>query len=303
MKIIDLFSWCGWLSLGFQKAGFHISAAFDNWKPAIEIYKQNFQHPIYECDLWASDSIGIINRESPEMIIWWPPCQDFSSAWKMNEDGEKADLTLSFTKIICTSKPEWFVMENVARITKTKLLPEALKQFKEQWYGLTQVILDASYCWVPQSRKRFFLIGHLNDQDWFLDKFLSEWLSETPMSIRDYLWNSLWVEHYYRHPRSYARRGIFSIDEPSPTIRGVNRPMPSWYIKHPWDPVELDPNVRPLTTLERSYLQTFPKTFKWSGSKTTLEQIIWNAVPVNLWEFVAKAILKYISSKKQPWIG
>ena len=45
MKVIDLFCGCGGMSLGFQNAGFDIVAAYDNWKPAIDIYQKNFQHP------------------------------------------------------------------------------------------------------------------------------------------------------------------------------------------------------------------------------------------------------------------
>ena len=113
------------------------------------------------------------------------------------------------------------------------------------------------------------------------------------MTIRD----SLGLDYYYRHPRNYSRRGIFSIDEPSPTVRGVNRPLPPGYKKHSGDPKNINlSDVRPLTTIERSYLQTFPDTFKFNGTKTNLEQMIGNAVPVNLAEFVAKGILEFCKS-------
>ena len=46
MRVVDLFCGCGGMSLGFQNAGFEIVAAYDKWKPAIEIYKRNFSHPI-----------------------------------------------------------------------------------------------------------------------------------------------------------------------------------------------------------------------------------------------------------------
>ena len=119
------------------------------------------------------------------------------------------------------------------------------------------------------------------------------------MSVADYLGYSLGVEFYYRHPRSYARRGIFSIHEPSPTIRGVNRPIPQGYqIKHN-DPVKSLDGIRPLTTTERSYIQTFPPTFHFLGSKTEVEQMIGNAVPVNLGQYVAAAIKHYMDINKQ----
>ena len=50
-KAVDLFCGCGGMSLGFQEAGFKISSAFDNWDPAVQIYKQNFNHPIHQIDL------------------------------------------------------------------------------------------------------------------------------------------------------------------------------------------------------------------------------------------------------------
>ena len=283
------------MSLGFQNAGFDVVAAFDNWKQAADIYKINFDHPFFLKDLSEIKDYSLFSKFNPEMIIGGPPCQDFSSAGKRDEDNGKGDLTINFAEIIANVKPEWFVMENVERILKTKKLIVAKEIFKQSGYGLSHIVLDASLCNVPQSRKRFFLIGHLNSQDNFLDHYLIKNQNKKPMTVFDYLGNSLGIEHYYRHPRSYERRAIFSIHEPSATIRGVNRPIPKNYKKHEGDTSEVNENIRPLTTLERSYIQTFPFGFKLRGSKTDLEQIIGNAVPVNLAKFVADCILEYIN--------
>ena len=48
LRTVDLFSGCGGMSLGFQNAGFDVAAAFDNWDPAIEVYRRNFLHPIHK---------------------------------------------------------------------------------------------------------------------------------------------------------------------------------------------------------------------------------------------------------------
>jgi DNA (cytosine-5)-methyltransferase 1 len=287
METVDLFSGCGGLSLGFQKAGFEILAAFDHWKPAVKVYQENFNHPIYATNLASEDSLEFIKSLKPQIIIGGPPCQDFSSAGKMDETLGRADLTISFAKIVAEAQPEWFVMENVGRITKSRVLKDALQMIKKAGYGISQQVLDASFCGVPQSRKRFFLIGHLFSNDNFLNPYFAQNQSDKSMTIFDYLGDSLGIEYYYRHPRSYARRAVFSIHEPSPTIRGVNRPIPKGYVKHEGDLVEVSEKVRPLTTKERSLIQTFPDDFIWSGSKTDLEQMIGNAVPVKLGEFVA----------------
>jgi len=305
IKCVDLFAGCGGLSLGFTKAGVDVLAAIDNWGKAVEVYRENFNHECYLHDLNdEKGTIDIINKYMPDMIIGGPPCQDFSSAGKRDETLGRADLTYKFTNIVCAYKPKIFVMENVERIKKSQILVSVVKQFEEAGYGLTSVVLDASYCNTPQSRKRFFLIGLQGEEHDILTPILKKNLSTKPMTIRDHLGSKLGLEYYYRHPRNYNRRGIFSIDEPSPTVRGVNRPIPSGYKKHSGDPENIElSEMRPLTTIERSYLQTFPEDFKFIGAKTNLEQMIGNAVPVNLAEFLANAIQEFYSEGKIESLG
>ena len=118
------------------------------------------------------------------------------------------------------------------------------------------------------------------------------------MTLRDYFGDSLGFEYYYRHPRNYNRRGVFSIDEPAPTMRGVNRPVPKGYPGHPLDPVPISDSIRALTTKERALIQTFPPSFVFDGNKTDVEQMIGNAVPVKLAEFVAQALLHHIREEE-----
>ncbi len=291
MRVVDLFCGCGGLSLGFENAGFEVVAGYDNWPAAIKVYHRTFSPPISQLDLSDTAKASEQIREyRPDMIIGGPPCQDFSSAGLRNEDNGRGNLTLSYAEIIANIKPKWFVMENVATITKTRKLASAKEIFKLAGYGLTQTVLDASYCGVPQKRKRFFLIGKLGEKDDFMAENISNRLSEKFMSVKDYFGDTIDFEYYYRHPRSYARRGIFSVHEPSPTIRGVNRPIPNGYQLHPNDPVSSLEGIRPLTTRERSMIQTFPPTYEFVGSKSEIEQMIGNAVPVNLGTFVANTI-------------
>jgi len=298
MKCVDLFAGCGGLSRGFEKAGFDVVAAFECWEPSIDVYKVNFSHPIFKQDLKdENESVKKIRQCAPDLVMGGPPCQDFSSAGKRDVTRGKADLTSHFANIVCAVRPEWFVMENVEQIKKSHILADAVEQFEKSGYGMTSAILDASFCGVPQSRTRFFLIGHLEGGHNQLTGIFKKNLSVKQMTIRDYLGDKLGLEVYYRHPRNYNRRGLFTIDEPSPTVRGVNRPVPKGYKLNTCDPQNVDlRKVRPLTTIERSYLQTFPDEFKFSGTKTNLEQMIGNAVPVNLGTFVANSIKEYCSN-------
>lgn len=290
MKVVDLFAGCGGLSLGFQNAGFEIVAAYDFWLPAVNVYRDNFtSHSIYQMDL---SDVEAAERHilpfAPEMIIGGPPCQDFSHAGKRQE-GKRANLTEAFAKIVCRISPEWFVMENVDRAQQSDAYSNARTIFKNAGYGLTEHVYDASLCGVPQKRKRFICIGRKGVNDDFLLKTIENHEAKMPMTMRDYFGDKLGINYYYRHPRNYSRRGFFSMNEPSPTIRGVNRPIPSGYARHLNDPDSIE-GLRPLTTSERAQVQTFPEDFNFRGSKTDLEQIIGNAVPVKLAEFVARRI-------------
>lgn len=298
LKGVDLFCGCGGMSRGFENAGFDIVAGFDNWKPAIRVYEANFSHPVFEQDLSKiEESVKRIRPYTPDIIIGGPPCQDFSTAGYQDETRGRAILSVCFSRIVCSLKPRFFVMENVATIKNSSSFKTAISNFKKTGYGITQKILDAAYCGVPQTRKRMFVIGELNGVDGFLDEELDRNLSKEPMSIHDYLGDSLGIDYYFRVPTNYSRRGIFSVYEPSMTIRAVDRPIPSGYKGHPNDPVPVS-EVRCLTPKERSYIQTFPESFNFFGGKSDMNSMIGNAVPVNLAKYVGEAIMRYIQAEE-----
>lgn len=294
MNVVDLFSGCGGMSLGFQNAGFEIIAAYDNWQAAIDIYRENFCHPIYKKDLSSENITEELTTLSPDMIIGGPPCQDFSIAGKRNFNGKRANLTIRFSQIIKDVQPEWFVMENVYNIDKSPIFEEALSIFKLAGYGITKRIWDASYMGVPQMRRRYFIIGKQNENDDFLLNILLSGLSKKRMTVREYFKNKpLDTDFIYQHPRTYKRRAVFSVDEPLSTIRSVNRPIPLNYSIHPADKTSDLTKVRPLTTKERGQIQTFPESFVFVGSISAIEQAIGNAVPVKMAEYIGNAIIKY----------
>ena len=294
MRVIDLFSGCGGMSLGFQNAGFQIVAAYDNWQSAIDIYRRNFQHPIFKKNLATEDVVPELKGFSPDMIIGGPPCQDFSIAGKREFRGERANLTLKFGQIVSEVNPQWFVMENVYNIEKSPVFEEVLTLFQSAGYGITKHVWDASYMGVPQMRRRYFVIGKLGESDDFLLDRLLSGLSKERMTVRHYFKeNPIDAEYIYQHPRTYKRRAIFSVDEPLSTIRSVNRPIPSNYVIHPADKTSDLTKVHVLTTKERSYIQSFPESFEFIGTTSAIEQAIGNAVPVKMAEYVARTILSY----------
>lgn len=82
MKILSLFSGCGGLDLGFEKAGFEIPIA-NEFDPTIwETFKIN--HPktkLLECDIKNIKEDDLPN--DIDGIIGGPPCQSWSEAGAM----------------------------------------------------------------------------------------------------------------------------------------------------------------------------------------------------------------------------
>lgn len=298
LKTIDLFAGCGGLSLGFARAGFDILAAYDNWELAHNVYKRNFTHDAYLFDLArVSEAAAHISRYAPDVIIGGPPCQDFSIAGKRVESG-RANMTVSFANIVAQVSPRVVVMENVYNIAKSRSLSVARTILIEAGYGITTRVINASLTGVPQMRKRFFLIAAKDIPHDAFGECLDKHLSSRAMTVAEYFAGDIDTEFYYAHPRSYARRAVFSIHEPSATIRRVNRPIPKNYSRHPADKVDVTERVRVLTTLERSQIQTFPKTFIFLGSKSEREHLIANAVPVNLAQYVATQVRTCLEAQK-----
>jgi len=298
MAVVDLFCGCGGLSKGFEKAGFDIVAAFDCWQPALVCYNHNFDHSAENLDLNDIEkSVRKIREYNPTMIIGGPPCQEFSNAGKRQE-GAVADLTYKYAQIVTSVLPRFFVMENVPRAKESKAFAKARRLYKESNYGLTEVVLDASRCGVPQRRNRFFCIGELNAPDNFLSDRIFANYTLAPVSVREYFANQgieLDIDAYYRHPTTYDRRAVFSVDEVAPTIRGVNRPKPPTYRHHEKDAVSEDglSSITQLTIKQRASIQTFPNDFEFENlgiTRCDTDQMIGNAVPVLLARFVAEQL-------------
>jgi len=287
------------MSLGFKLAGYDLALAVDNWEAAARCYRANLEDPYLLLDLSDPErAVREIRRRAleVEVVIGGPPCQDFSHAGPRKE-GARADLTESFARIVAGLRPLAYVMENVDRTARSAAYGRARSVLRGAGYGITEAVLDASRYGVPQRRKRFFSIGILGEADGALLPYLERLREERPLTLREYMGEELAIEHYYRHPRNYDRRGIYSIDEPAPTVRGVNRPVPKGYRGHPRDPVPPFPGLRPLTAEERGRAQTFPRGWKWSGSKSEVEQMIGNAVPPELARRVALALKVFLSER------
>lgn len=192
-KVLSLFSGCGGLDLGFEKAGFRTIAMLEKMEWACETLRQNFpqsvvigppEHNGDICDMGGEDILEITGskKQDIEMIVGGPPCQPFSVAAaqrflkgdikykrKGTEDKERGLLIFEFMKIVSDIQPEFFMIENVPGLVgldngKTfdniRLLCEGLG------YNVSRPYLaNAASYGVPQTRMRVFIIASKNNVD------------------------------------------------------------------------------------------------------------------------------------------
>jgi len=297
-RTLDIFCGAGGFSEGFRQAGYEIVAGIDNDPEALHAYKNNFGAE--KGILWDLNKIKALTKEKDkeylfkniDVIIGGPPCQDFSSAGARNPNSKRSNLVNSFYILIKIIIPQYFVFENVPRVIHSKVYKDIKTKLSQKGYGLTELIVDAAFFGVPQTRKRLFLIGGLKKKEDFLKNLFISKRTEKPLSLKKFFHGKNNAKFYFRIPTNYGKRAVFSFDYPCTTIRGVDRPIPKNYKLHPKDPVETLQDVRLFTLRERALIQTFPSSYILNGSKTCLNRLVGNAVPVKLAKSIAESILE-----------
>ena len=176
MKIIDLFSGVGGLSLGFEEAGFTTVASVDLWDDAIETFNHNRSTKV-GCVMDIKDFNDtvlpqILKENKITGVIGGPPCQGYSSA-RLSDKSERIDginedrnqLYLEFFRTVKMAKPEFFMLENVRGMVSLNdgaFVKDILKRFGQLGYSIDYRVLNAADFGVPQNRFRVFFVGFMN---------------------------------------------------------------------------------------------------------------------------------------------
>ena len=169
--LIDLFSGCGGLGLGFHQAGFETTLANELHPEPAETYTQNLLelHPermlIGSIKTELSDiKIETLGLDVNDItcVAGGPPCQGFSMAGAGLADDPRNELYKEFLRVVEKIQPRSVVFENVPGfatrygIGLRSHLEETLRSFG---YSIASGILRAMDYGVPQLRRRFICIG------------------------------------------------------------------------------------------------------------------------------------------------
>jgi len=328
MNVISLFSGCGGLDLGFERAGFSIPVANEFDKTIWETFKVN--HPnttLIEGDVRQVTKEDIAQYISGEVdgIIGGPPCQSWSEAGALRGiEDERGQLFFDYIRILKEFKPKFFLAENVSGMLANRhseAVQNILKLFDEAGYDVSLTLVNAKNYGVAQERKRVFYIGFRKDLniDFVFPKGSTE-DDDKKITLRDIILDlqdtavpaapknkhnpaAINNNEYFTGAFStifMSRNRVKSWDEQGFTVQASGRQCQL----HPQAPkmVKFDKNdcrfvegkealYRRMTIREVARVQGFPDDFKFIYEDTdNAYKMIGNAVPVNLAYEVAIAI-------------
>lgn len=168
---IDLFAGGGGLSLGFQKAGFHIVQAVEKDAKAAATYRHN--HPevdMIEDDVDNLDPASCLQRVGLRggdvtVLFGGVPCQGFSESNRRtrNSGNPSNHLYKKFIQFVRVMRPAWFVLENVAGLRTMErgvILQRIIEECSALGYKVGWKELNAVEYGVPQARRRIFIVGN-----------------------------------------------------------------------------------------------------------------------------------------------
>lgn len=316
MNIISLFSGCGGLDLGFERAGFDIPVANEFDKKIWVTYEAN--HP--NTKLIKGDIRNIKEEDFPcdiDGIIGGPPCQSWSEAGALRGiEDDRGKLFYDYIRILKDKQPKFFLAENVSGMLSNRhsdAVKNIVATFEECGYDVSITLVNSKDYGVAQERKRVFYIGFrkdLNIEFQFPEGSTTD--DDKKITLRDVIWdlqdtavpaaekNHKNVEainnnEYFTGAYStifMSRNRVKSWDEQGFTVQASGRQCQL----HPQAPkmIKVDKNdcrfvegkehlYRRMTVREVARVQGFPDDFKFIYDVVdTGYKMIGNAVPVNL---------------------
>lgn len=332
MNVISLFSGCGGLDLGFERAGFNIPVANEFDKTIWATFKAN--HPnthLIEGDVRqiAKEDIEQYIDGEVDGIIGGPPCQSWSEAGSLKGIKDaRGQLFFDYIRILKEFRPKFFLAENVSGMLANRhseAVRNILQMFDEAGYDVSFTLVNAKDYGVAEERKRVFYIGFRKDLkiDFGFPKGSTK-DDDKKITLRDIIWDlqdtavpsgpknhhnpdAVNNNEYYTgaySPIFMSRNRVKSWDEQAFTVQASGRQCQL----HPQAPkmvkvgqndcrfVEGKENLyRRMTIREVARVQGFPDDFKFIYEDTnTAYKMIGNAVPVNLAYEIAVAIKKYL---------
>lgn len=161
LTVGSLYAGVGGICLGFKNQGFEIAWANEFDKNACITYRQNFNHPLYEEDIWKLEPIDL---EPIDILTAGFPCQPFSVAgYRKGFEDDRGNHFFRILKYIDVLQPKVIFLENVKNLSGHDsgntffVIQDSLES--KGYKHFSQVLNTKDYGNIPHNRERIFIVG------------------------------------------------------------------------------------------------------------------------------------------------
>jgi DNA (cytosine-5)-methyltransferase 1 len=164
MRVLDLFSGIGGFSLGLERAGMRTVAMCEINPFCRRVLRYHWPHvPIYgdirELSVERAGGLGGV-----DVICGGFPCQDISTARHAEAPGlagERSGLWSEMFRLVCEYRPDWVLIENVARL-RTLGADRVLGDLEDADYTGRPFVVRAEHVGAPHPRPRVWIVANAN---------------------------------------------------------------------------------------------------------------------------------------------
>tara|TARA_B100000768_G_C11275715_1_gene375850 strand:+ start:774 stop:1721 length:948 start_codon:yes stop_codon:yes gene_type:complete len=157
----SLYAGVGGVCLGFKNAGFKLQWANEYDKNACITYRKNFNHTLYEEDIW---NLNPKNLKYVDILTAGFPCQPFSVAgYRKGFEDKRGNHFFRILKYIDVLKPKVIFLENVKNLVghdsgnTIKVIKDSLSEKGYRFFY--RVLNSKDYGNIPQNRERIFIVA------------------------------------------------------------------------------------------------------------------------------------------------
>ena len=295
---VDLFCGCGGASCGFKMAKWTPLCGVDIVEDALETYATNFPAAETVRGDVSSPKVQAYLRQKytgVDAVIGGPPCQGFSTRNMTASDARYQKLNglpMVYARLAASLQPKVIVMEEVAAAQEA--VDEVAGYLEGKHYAVQQATLDASHYSVPQARRRILLVATSAGSEFVPPApkppmTAAHALNRAPRPARGDAVSAYARARILELQRSETRLiggnyGVMDLRRPAPTIHTQTGSATGPFT------IRRGAEYYTLSEEEAARLQSFPASFRFQGSSTSVRKQIGNAVPPMLANAIAKGI-------------
>jgi DNA (cytosine-5)-methyltransferase 1 len=289
MTAIDLFAGLGGWTEGARQAGVRVLWAANHWRSAVDIHAANHPGTSHACqDLHQADWTQVPRHD---VLLASPACQGHSKARGKERPHHDATRSTAWAVVSAAEchRPPLVVVENVPDFAKWSLFPAWRQAMGALGYSLSENLIDAADCGVPQNRVRLLIVGTRSRSPLALRK------PEQPHVAADHIidfkagrWSPVHrpgraaatLERYAAGRRQHGERFVmpFYGSGSGKTGRSLHRPIGTITTLPRWAIVD-DDRMRMLSVDEAREAMSFPADYRLPACGRLAMHMLGNAVP------------------------